>query len=78
MFKVSILDIKEASLIFQDNVSSVILPGEDGEMTVLDFHQPFIATLKKGKLKVDGMNLRIKSGVAGMRDEELSILVDKA
>lgn len=77
MFKVSILDIKDASLIFQDNASTVILPGEDGEMTILDFHQSFVTTLKKGKIKIDDKNMRIKSGIAGMKYDELSILIDK-
>jgi F0F1-type ATP synthase epsilon subunit len=78
MFKVSVFDIKTASAIFQELVSQVVLPGEDGELTLMDFHQPIIACLKDGAVKIDNTPpIAVKSGVASMRNNELVILVEK-
>lgn len=77
MFKVSILDIKTASLLFQDLVRCVILPGEEGELSVLDFHQHMIAKLKKGTVKVDKYHMFIEKGIAKAEDNELVILAER-
>ena len=78
MFKVSVLDIKTASTIFRELVSIVVLPGEEGELSILDFHQPIIACLKDGMVRIDNIApMVIKSGIASMQDNELVILVEK-
>ena len=38
--------------IFEGNAQEIILPGEDGEVAVLDFHQPFLYCLTKGFITV--------------------------
>ena len=78
MFKVSVLDIKTASTIFQKLVSVVVLPGEEGELSILDFHQPIISCLKDGMIKIDNIApMDIKGGIASMQDNELIVLVEK-
>ncbi len=78
MFKVSVLDIKTASSIFQELVSQVVLPGEEGELSIMDFHQPIISCLKDGMIRIDNTPpIVIKSGIASMQDNELVILVEK-
>lgn len=77
MFEVNVLDITSVSVIFKKNASSVILPGEEGQMTVLDFHQSFIVTLEKGIVKIDNLNIGVKKGIAAMKDNKLSMLVEK-
>jgi len=78
MFKVAILDIKTASSIFQELVSMVILPGEEGEFSILDFHQPIISCLKDGVIKIDKHpSIAIKGGIAKMGNNELVVLVEK-
>ena len=78
MFRLSILDIKIASTIFQELVSVVVLPGEDGELSILDFHQSIISCLKDGVIKIDNRpGVVIKSGIASMKDNELVVLVEK-
>jgi F0F1-type ATP synthase epsilon subunit len=78
MFKVSVLDIKTASTIFQKLVSLVVLPGEEGELSILDFHQPIISCLKDGMIKIDNIPpMVIKGGIASMQDNELIVLVEK-
>jgi len=64
--------------LFEGSVREVILPCEDGEATVLDFHQPFVYSLRSGYVKVRSeaspVNLLIKSGVARMKGNELIVL----
>ena len=78
MFKLVILDIKTTQLIFQEIVSNVVLPGDDGEISILDFHQPIISCLKNGIIKINSNNsICIKEGIAKMKDNELVLLVEK-
>lgn len=78
MFKVSILNIQKASSIFKDTASEVVLPGEEGELSILDFHQPIVSRLKDGVVKVDQKHsIRIKKGIAKMEKDELFVLVEQ-
>jgi len=80
MFSVSILDLKKTVLIFEELVSGIVLPGEEGELSILDFHQPIISRLKKGVIKIDAEKpvfIKIKEGIAGMNGKELVVLVEK-
>ena len=78
MFRVAILDIITAELIVKKIVSSVVLPGEEGEFSILDFHQPLISCLKDGTIKIDGKpSIHIKKGIARTQGNELSILVER-
>ncbi len=78
MFKLVILDIKTTQLIFQEIVSNVVLPGDDGEISILDFHQPIISCLKNGIIKINSNNsICIKEGIAKMKDNKLVVLVEK-
>lgn len=77
--------------LYEGNVKEAILPGKDGEISVLDFHQPFLVCLregdicikerwlnKPGKTQRDKPELRvaIKEGVAKMMANELTALVE--
>jgi F0F1-type ATP synthase epsilon subunit len=73
--QVSILSPRET--IWQGKVSDLILPTEDGEMCVLDFHQPFLARLTKGEIRFGGVRtIFVKDGLAHMRGNELNILIE--
>jgi len=78
MFEIAVLDIKKSSIIFKNHASSVVLPAEDGEMTILDFHQAMITTLKKGILRIDNRTMHIEGGIAAVKDNELTVLVEKS
>ena len=78
MFDVSIFDIKKVQVIFKEMASSAILPGEDGELTMLDFHEHLISCLKQGMIIVnDRPILKINKGIARMQGNALLILVDR-
>lgn len=53
--------------------NKVTLPARDGEMCVLDFHQPFVVRLGKGKIIFSDKRIPIKDGVAFMRSNSLTI-----
>jgi len=76
MFKVSLLDIKSASVLFEDFVQCVILPGEEGELSVFDFHQAMLVKLKKGTITIDREHVLIRKGIAKMLNNELTILAE--
>ncbi|KKT06430.1 MAG: ATP synthase epsilon chain [Parcubacteria group bacterium GW2011_GWA2_43_17] len=72
--KVSILEPR--GIIWEGMSRQVILPAADGQMSVLDFHQPFFVRLKSGQIKAGGMETNIKEGIAFMRANELKIVVE--
>ncbi|MFQ5680713.1 MAG: hypothetical protein ACE5GG_01465 [Candidatus Omnitrophota bacterium] len=39
-------------VIYEGNAEEVILPGEDGEFSVLDFHQAFLYCLRPGIVRI--------------------------
>ncbi len=79
MFPISILDTKTTATILKGMASCVILPGEEGELSIMDFHQPIIACLKEGTIQIDNSDsIRIKKGIARMEGNELSVLVEKS
>lgn len=77
MFSVSVFDINTASPIFQESASKVTLPGQEGELCILDFHQPIVSCLKQGTIKIDNNNISISKGVASMQGDNLAILVER-
>jgi len=81
--KTRVLTIYEK--LFEGEAKEVILPGCDGEVCVLDFHQPFLYRLRRGYVKLrtassampgQERNIFIKDGVAALRDNSLDILVE--
>lgn len=78
MFKLTIYDIKTTATIFKELVSNVVLPSEEGQLSVWDFHQPMIASLNEGKIEVDKNNVvSIKNGIARAGSNELIVFVKK-
>jgi len=78
MFKTSIFDVKTTLPIFQELVSGVVLPGEEGELSILDFHQTIVVCLKKGIIKINKIrSIAINRGIAKMENNQLTILVEK-
>jgi len=65
VFKVTILTPQEE--LYVGLALKVILPTEDGQVTLLDFHQPIISRLTKGTISIDDRWLfPIKDGIARM------------
>lgn len=43
--------------IFNGEIEQVILPGKDGSFGILKDHAPLIASLQKGKVSIDALNV---------------------
>lgn len=73
--------------ILSGEAREVILPGEDGELSVLDFHQPCIVRLKAGWIRIRLQNIKeeteldqellIARGMARVDLQGLSILIEE-
>ena len=55
----------EATL-FQGNVTSVTVPGVDGEFQMLNNHAPIVSILNKGMVKFQGENIVIAKAFKSM------------
>ena len=60
MIKLTILNLKEK--IFEGEVSSLTLPGEQGELTVLTDHVPIVTAIKSGTIRADQKYFESKGG----------------
>ncbi|MCM8789524.1 MAG: hypothetical protein NC916_00675 [Candidatus Omnitrophica bacterium] len=78
--QVSILAIKGA--IWQGVAKQVILPAEEGDVSILDFHQPFLMRLRKGVVTIEQQTMdnkqrfNIKHGLAFMKSDSLKAFVE--
>jgi F-type H+-transporting ATPase subunit epsilon len=78
--KVTVLTIFER--LFSGEAKVVILPAQEGEDAVLDFHQPFLMKLVDGFIRVfprdspDRQSIRIRKGVARMLNNEILIIAE--
>lgn len=80
MFHALILNARSKSsddVIFEGNVTCVLLPGTEGEFEVLDFHKPIVSRLKKGVILVDNSKeFPVQGGVVKMSKQNLVAMVD--
>jgi F-type H+-transporting ATPase subunit epsilon len=69
-------------VLLSESVEQVVLPGSEGEFTVLVAHAPVIATLRPGVIDVQltGRKQRVfvKGGFADVQPELLVVLAEKA
>lgn len=69
--------------IFQGEVESIVVPGSNGEMGILESHAPLITLLSQGKLvltidKNTKESYQIEGGIAEVLFNKVSILTDRA
>jgi F0F1-type ATP synthase epsilon subunit len=75
--------------LFSGEANEVILPGDDGEFSVWDFHQACLYSLRAGRIiirnraktaKVQGQNkensILIKRGLASIGENKLTAMVE--
>ena len=70
-------------LMFSGQVEAVIVPGTEGEFTVLKDHAPFMSTLKPGIVEIDEtaskkVRLFVRGGFADVSPKGLTILAEQA
>lgn len=76
------LEIKKPDAhLFNDEVTSVVLPGIDGSFGILDKHAPLISALKKGQIKVVDkekavQTFEIEGGVVEVLNNKVIVLAE--
>ena len=73
--------ITAESQLYSGEVTSVKLPGMDGEFEILNNHAPVISTLDKGIIRVidnnnKTENFEVNGGVIEMQNNKIIVLVD--
>ncbi|MBX2805567.1 MAG: ATP synthase F1 subunit epsilon [Hyphomicrobiales bacterium] len=80
-FKFSL--VSPEKVLVSADVEEVIVPGSEGDFTVLPLHAPFISTLRPGILRIPGLDgdqseVYIRGGLAEVNGESLTVLAEKA
>jgi F-type H+-transporting ATPase subunit epsilon len=75
--------VSPEKLVFSGEVEAVIVPGTEGEFTVLKDHAPLISTMKPGVVVIEEtpakkLRLFVLGGFAEVAPSGLTILADKA
>jgi F-type H+-transporting ATPase subunit epsilon len=74
--------VSPAKLLFSGEVEEVIVPGAEGEFTVLPGHAPLVSTLRPGFLRLkngaDTMTVFVRSGFAEVNEKGLIVLAEEA
>ena len=70
-------------LVFTGEVEAVVVPGTEGEFTVLKDHSPFMSTMKPGVVEIDEtpakkLRLFVRGGFAEVAPTGLTILAEQA
>src|SRR3978361_555220 len=74
--------VSPAKLLFSGEVDSVVLPGAEGEMTILPQHAPLLAALKPGLVVVTSPRgaerIFVRGGFAEVNPRGLTVLAERA
>ena len=70
-------------VLFSGEVEAVLLPGSEGELTVLPGHAPLMTTLKAGFVvarnhRDDGERVLVRSGFAEINAQGVTVLAERA
>lgn len=73
--KVTILSPK--SVVYEGEVKSIFLPGEEAEFEILEHHAPIVSLLRNGFITMDWeTHVPIKKGIVRFEDNECMILAE--
>ncbi len=74
--------VSPAKLLFSGDVEEVIVPGTEGEFTVLAGHAPLVSTLRPGFLRfkngTDNVVAFVRGGFAEVNEKGLIVLAEEA
>ena len=72
----------EREVFTEDGVDEVIVPGIEGEMTVLPEHAPLLTMIKPGVMRIvksgEDIDMAITGGFIEVRQDRVTILADSA
>jgi F-type H+-transporting ATPase subunit epsilon len=74
--------VSPEKLLFSGEVDAVVVPGVEGEFTVLRDHAPFLTTLKPGVIEIDvgskKEKLFVRGGFADVSPSVFTVLAEQA
>ena len=66
--------------LYSGDAREVVLPGDEGELSIMEFHQPVICRLIEGNIRIRSRQkedlIKIKDGVAHMEKNTLKIMAE--
>jgi F0F1-type ATP synthase epsilon subunit len=65
---------RDRKQLFDGGATEVILPGEAGDITVLEYHAPLLCALARGDVQVDKARFSVRSGIARVERNRMTIL----
>jgi len=72
----------ERSVLSEEGVDEIVVPGIEGELAVLPMHAPLLTMIKPGVMRImkgtDETELAITGGFLEVRDDRVTILADAA
>lgn len=75
--------VSPEKILVSSDVAEVIVPGSEGDFTVLPRHAPVIAMLRPGILRIPGMDgkmneIYVRGGLADVGPDRLTVLAEQA
>lgn len=70
-----VLLCRAASVLFEGAADCVVLPSEEGEVSVFDFHAPMLCALGAGDVQIDDARIAVHRGIARVSKGQVTILV---
>ena len=61
--------------LFEGTAAQVVLPSEEGDVSVFDFHAPMLCALGRGDVLVDDARFPVQGGIARVARNVVTILV---
>jgi F0F1-type ATP synthase epsilon subunit len=66
------------NLIYENEITSLFLPGDKGEFELLAYHYPLVGIVAKGNLLIDQKKaIPVKSGIVRFYANECTVLVEE-
>ena len=70
-----VLLCRGASALFEGAANRVVLPSEEGEVSVFDFHAPMLCALGEGVVQIDEARIAVHGGIARVSKNSVTLLV---
>jgi len=65
---------RDGERVFEGSARQVVLPGEDGELAVLDWHAPMLCALADGTVQIDERSMPVRGGIARVERNRVTVI----
>lgn len=75
-FRLQVVSLKR--MLFDKDVESVYLAGDEGEYELLPYHYPLLGALPEGEIKIKGHpHIPLRAGVVLFNDNQCTIIIEE-